>query len=53
MLTVLLSTLAHGLSAYPFARLYHDGLSGSTPDAAEHQPAMEHPVRIPHRESAA
>jgi NhaP-type Na+/H+ or K+/H+ antiporter len=48
--TVLISTLAHGVSAYPLARLYSQRLSSrGDADASEHQPAMEHPVRIPHR----
>ncbi len=49
--TVLLSTLAHGLSAYPLARLYNGYLKRRPrDDASEHAPAMELPVRIRHRE---
>ena len=49
MLTVLLSTFAHGVTAYPLARRY-GALLAATGDRAmaEHQPASDLPVRIRH-----
>ena len=46
MLTVLLSVVAHGVSAAPLARRY--GQAVGTPEACpvEHEPAMEHPLRV-------
>ena len=48
-LTVLLSTFAHGISAYPFARLYSRRVMAEPERAgAEHRPALELPVRLRH-----
>ena len=52
-LTVLLSTLGHGVTAYPLARRYGQLLAATRDQAAEeHQPAPELPVRIRHAKSA-
>ena len=49
MLTVLLSTFAHGISAYPFARAYGRHVMAEPERAeAEHRPALELPVRLRH-----
>ncbi len=49
VLTVLISTFAHGMTAYPLARLYGDYLAAAPQQApAEHAPAMEMPVRVRH-----
>ena len=49
VLTVLLSTVAHGAMAYPFARRYSLHGQGAKSDySAEHRPALELPVRISH-----
>jgi NhaP-type Na+/H+ or K+/H+ antiporter len=48
-LTVLLSTFAHGISAYPFARAYGRHVMAEPERAeAEHRPALELPVRLRH-----
>ena len=53
MLTVLLSVFAHGVTAYPLARRYGARLAATRDQApAEHQPAMELPVRLRHGEGA-
>ena len=46
MLTVLLSVVAHGVSAAPLARRY--GQAVGTPEACpvEHEPVMEHPLCV-------
>lgn len=51
VLTVLLSTLLHGVSAYPLARRYgaHVELTGEAP---EHEPVTELPVRVQHSDHA-
>jgi NhaP-type Na+/H+ or K+/H+ antiporter len=51
VLTVLLSTLLHGISAYPLARRYgaHVELTGEAP---EHEPVTELPVRVQHSDHA-
>ena len=49
MLTVCVSTFAHGVTAYPFARRYGRLFAEKREDAAaEHRPASELPVRIRH-----
>ncbi len=49
MLTVLLSTFAHGISAHPLARRYGARLSAARERAeAEHAPHPELPVRVRH-----
>ena len=53
-LTVLLSTLLHGVTAYPLARHYGERLEAARDQAdEEHRPVSELPVRIRHAESAA
>ena len=53
-LTVLLSTLLHGVTAYPLARRYGEWLTTTRDRAeAEHQPVSELPVRIRHARSKA
>ena len=48
-LTVLLSTLLHGVTAYPLARRYGEWLTATRDRAeAEHLPVSELPVRIRH-----
>ena len=48
-LTVLLSTLLHGVTAYPLARRYGKRLAATREAAAqEHRPVAELPVRIRH-----
>ena len=48
-LTVLLSTLLHGVTAYPLARRYGEWLTAMRDRAeAEHLPVSELPVRIRH-----
>ena len=52
-LTVLLSTLGHGVIAYPLARRYGQLLAATRDQAAEeHQPVPELPVRIRHAKDA-
>ncbi len=46
--TVLLSTLLHGITAYPLARRYGAHVQAQR-TAAEHEPVDELPVRIRHR----
>ena len=47
MLTVLLSTIAHGITAYPFAHRYSSRVHKAKNDhPAEHRPAPDLPVRI-------
>ncbi len=49
VLTVLLSTVAHGATANPFARRYSLHVQGAKSDhRAEHRPALELPVRRSH-----
>jgi NhaP-type Na+/H+ or K+/H+ antiporter len=45
-LTVLLSVLAHGLTAYPFAEAFGRVMQRTGPDEAEHMPAGEMPTRL-------
>ena len=48
-LTVLLSTLLHGVTAYPLARRYGERLAARREQAGEeHRPVAELPVRIRH-----
>ena len=47
--TVLLSVLAHGVTAYPGAQWYARRIEGEPRDVAEHAPVTEMPVRLPHR----
>ncbi len=47
-LTVLASTLLHGLTAYPLARRYGSYSAAMDESRAEHAHAPELPVRIPH-----
>ncbi len=44
--TVLLSTVLHGLSAYPLAHAYGAWAGRLRQQGAEHQPAMELPLRL-------
>ncbi len=49
VLTVLLSAVAHGATAYPFARRYSLHVQGAkSAHSAEDRPALELPVRISH-----
>ena len=48
VLTVLASTLLHGLTAHPLARRYGDYSAAMEEPRAEHADAPELPVRIPH-----
>ena len=49
LLTVLLSTIAHGISAFPIARRYGAFVTAEREQAAaEHAPALELPVRVRH-----
>ncbi len=49
LLTVLLSTFAHGISAFPLARRYGAFVTAEPERApAEHAPELEHPVRVRH-----
>ena len=49
VLTVLLSTFAHGITAYPLARRYGEFVAAARARAgAEHAPAPELPVRVRH-----
>ena len=49
VLTVLASTFAHGVTAYPLARRYGSWVAGIREQApAEHAPAPELPVRVRH-----
>jgi NhaP-type Na+/H+ or K+/H+ antiporter len=51
VLTVLLSTLLHGMTAYPLARRYGALVAGAPERAAaERERVSEHPVRIRHAE---
>jgi NhaP-type Na+/H+ or K+/H+ antiporter len=53
MLTVLLSVIAHGMSAYPAARRYGAAMEAAGDAAPEEQkPVMKHPVRIRHLHGA-
>ena len=52
-LTVLLSTLLHGITAYPLARRYDERLAATRDHAREeHQPVSDLPVRIRHAKEA-
>ena len=48
MTTVLLSVLVHGLTAVPGSRWYAARAEGADPEAAEHEPIEEMPVRLPY-----
>ncbi len=48
MLTVLASTVLHGLTAYPLARRFGEYSTAMDKNSAEHADAPELPVRIPH-----
>lgn len=49
LLTVLLSTFAHGISAFPLARRYGAFVTAAPERApAEHAASLEHPVRVRH-----
>jgi len=48
VLTVLLSTVLHGITAYPFAARYADYAAGATDAHEEHRLVDAHPVRIRH-----
>ncbi len=48
MLTVLASTVLHGLTAYPLARRFGEYSAAMDKTSAEHADAPELPVRIPH-----
>ncbi len=48
VLTVLASTLLHGLTGYPLARRYGEYSAAMEETRAEHADAPELPVRIPH-----
>ena len=49
LLTVLLSTFAHGISAFPLARRYGASVTAAPERApAEHAASLEHPVRVRH-----
>ena len=49
VLTVLLSTLLHGVTAYPLARRYGERLAATREGAEEeHRTVSELPVRIRH-----
>ena len=54
VLTVLLSTTAHGMTAFPFVQRYARWLSGATEEAmqAERMEEPELPVRVRHRDLA-
>lgn len=52
VLTVLLSTVLHGVSAYPLARAYAAWLQRAGEPEAEHAPAREMPVRVRHADLA-
>jgi NhaP-type Na+/H+ or K+/H+ antiporter len=47
--TVLLSVVAHGITAYPGALWYARRLEREPRDMAEYAPVVEMPVRLPHR----
>ena len=52
-LTVLLSTLLHGITAYPLARRYGERLAATRDHAREEpQPVSDLPVRIRHAKEA-
>ncbi len=48
MLTVLASTVLHGLTAYPLARRFGEYSAAMDKTSAEHADAPELPVRISH-----
>jgi len=53
VLTVLASTILHGLTAYPLARRYGEYAAAMDESEAERAHAPELPVRIPHSANAA
>jgi NhaP-type Na+/H+ or K+/H+ antiporter len=51
IVTVALSILAHGVTAYPGALWYARRLEHEASEMAEHAQVAEMPVRLPHRSS--
>ena len=45
--TVLLSVLAHGLTAFPASRWYSEHITARVPEGGEHLPVSDLPVRLP------
>ena len=48
ILTVALSTFAHGLTAHPLAKRYGAAIGAQTAEAPEHGPSLDLPVRVRH-----
>jgi NhaP-type Na+/H+ or K+/H+ antiporter len=45
--TVLLSVLAHGLTAFPASKWYSEHITTRAPEGGEHVPVSDMPVRLP------